>query len=134
MDDLQTITTRSATITRDATGIVTVAPHTEVVSTAQDAIDTIQQVRALMGARRLPLILDMRAAGPVQRDARTVYRAPEVRQLRSALAIVSQQSGVSRIMGNMILAVNARTGPTRIFATLEAARAWAQQFLPPDLR
>lgn len=85
---------------------------------AQAATDALA---ALGEGRRIPLLVDTRGLGPIDRQARLQFQRSE--GLISAVALIAT-TPVSRLMGNVFLAAARPTVPIRLFATQDDAVAW----------
>ena len=100
-------------------------PHVEIG--LEDAIASTGALTGLVGGRRHPLLVDVHAAGPVDRRARMEW----VRRsdLVAGVAVIVTTS-LGRMSGNIFLALSKPTPPTRLFADEASAVAWLIDFAP----
>jgi hypothetical protein len=89
----------------------------------RDAEENMRVARELSGGRRLPLLLDMREARGIDREARAHYASREGEKLWPAVAmLISSPFGV--VLGNFFMRVNRPPFPVRIFRDEAAALDW----------
>lgn len=87
---------------------------------AQDAHDALDAVAALADGGPTPLLVDLRRARSVSRDARKAFTESRVPS-RIALYVASS---LSRTMANFFIGVSRPDVPTKVFADLDAALGW----------
>jgi hypothetical protein len=111
-------------MSRSADGVVRLTWHTGVAAHLEEARSAIAQLEALTGGVRAPLLVDARAMGPYDRDARRAF----VRHgdLVTAVAILVENP-LGRLMANFFLAVSRPVAPTRLFETEDEALAWLKE-------
>lgn len=91
---------------------------------ARSSVDAIVKI-CLERGRKVRLIVDIRNIGTLSREARIEYQSE-----RSAASVLGNalivDSGVSRVIGNFFIGLNKGSMPTRLFTTVDAARAWLE--------
>ncbi len=106
-------------------GIVAIAFAPQVGTDLADARAAVEAMIQLTGGRRSPLLVDMHAAGPQDRSARSEFaRRGDV---VSAVALIVD-TPLSRMLGTFFLSVNKPPFPTRLFDDEASAVAWLQAF------
>jgi hypothetical protein len=115
--------TRAATVVM-GDGLVVVRIRGGVHQTLEDAHANIEACKELSGGRRLPLMLDLTKAVPLDPPVRHYYSGPVVAEVCSALAIVVEGSPLGRMMGNVYLRVANIGVPVRLFDKEPRALAW----------
>lgn len=122
-------TTTTSQIWLEPDGIIVIRPRASMQETLAAARENLALVDQLAGAVKRPRLLDLREAGPMSRDVRRFYNQPEGRQSASAMALLVD-SGLSRIIGNLLFGLIGQSDEVRLFTSEDAARAWLQQFCP----
>lgn len=97
------------------------APGVDI--TEAHARAAMDEVNAVCGDRRLPMLVDMTRIGSVSRAARTVFTIPCA---VDTIALVGR-SPVDRVVANFILGVSSMPTPTRYFTSEPAALAWLEE-------
>ncbi len=92
-----------------------------------DAVASIDAMKALAGGQRRPLMVDMHAAGAVDRSARMEYARRG--DLVAAIGLIVN-TPLSRMSGNFVVAMSKPTTPTRLFDDEASAVAWLSDFAP----
>jgi hypothetical protein len=93
----------------------------------EDAKENIALTAKLTGGRRLPALIDLRAARSQSAEARAYLAGPDANRVSSAVALLIG-SPISRVIGNFYLGVNRPSVPTRLFTDESQAEAWLRQF------
>ena len=122
------LTTRSAEIHVHPKGIVVITMKPRIIELLTDAQANVAAVKSLIGEHKAPLMIDIRGVPPVSREVRQYYTGPETRSTFNALALIID-SGVSRIMGNLMLSLQQRAVPTRLYTSSDEALAWLEPFI-----
>jgi hypothetical protein len=91
--------------------------------TIDDAHSLLRAVAALSGDRRLPLLVDLRRAVPLEAEVRHVFTGSAVER-HTALALLVEISPLGRMLGSFYLRVARLGTPTQIFTDEAAARTW----------
>ncbi len=84
--------------------------------------------RVLVGAGRVPVLLDTEGTADYSPEVRGYMAGPEASELVKALAVVVYNIGL-RIAGNFFIHVTKPPYPTKLFSNREDARAWLGQFV-----
>jgi hypothetical protein len=96
------------------------------VTERHDHLDAQENVRVAMelsAGRRLPMLLDMRRARELTREARVYYASEEGAHLAHAVAmLIDSPFGV--VLGNFFIRVNRPAFPVRIFRDEAEAIRW----------
>ena len=116
--------TRTAKIDLNGDGLLIVRINTGAYQSLDDAKENLAAAVSQTGGRRRPLLIDIRAAQPLDADARHHYSGQTLVDRFSALALLIDSSPFGRMMGNVYLRV-ARPGiPTQLFADEIRAIEW----------
>ena len=109
-------------------GILRAIPIPAVEYTLAVAEENLRAMASLVGSdRRCPLLTDGRNVKSSTREARMRYTA-ELPRIVSAMAVLVG-SPASRVTGNIYLAVNKPSFPTRLFTSEEEALVWLKGFV-----
>jgi len=128
------IETRTALIYLLDPGIIIVRVKKDLLQTPDDAEKNLSAAIRQAGERRLPLLLDIRQAMPLEDDIRRQYSGPRVVDNFSALGLVADEGPFGRMMANLYLRVADLEIPTRLFATEGEAIAWLLEHRSPNSR
>jgi hypothetical protein len=104
----------------DAEGLLRLTWARGVSITEADAESAMDEVNALCGASRHPMLVDMATTAEVSRGARAVFGRP---CQASRIALLGS-SPVDRVIANFILGINKLPCPTRFFTSERDALAW----------
>ncbi len=124
----QVIETRTELISLDDDEIVRCKVKQTEEHRLADAIENVRATAALVGGRRVFLLLDARTATKIDREAREYYTGPENAKVVRATAMLIGSS-VGRIIGNFILRVNHPPFPFRLFSDEESANSWLRDLM-----
>ncbi len=91
-------------------------------ASARRALDVLEQ---LTNRERLPLLIDFREAGGIDRAARIHYAGAEPLRLVCAVAFLTA-SAIGRTAGNLFLRMNKPQVPFRLFTAEPEAIAWLE--------
>lgn len=105
---------------RTAPGFVRCEHPDGVELTAHDAHEALEGIAALADGGPTPLLVDVRGARSVSRDARKAFTESRVPS-RIALYV---DSSLSRTMANFFIGVARPDAPTRVFVDLDEAVGW----------
>ena len=120
--------TRTARINLDGDGLLVVRINTGAHQSLADAKENLAAAVSETGGRQRPLLIDIRAAKPLDADARHHYSGQTLVDSFSALALLVEASPFGRMMGNVYLRV-ARPGiPTQLFAEEAQALKWLMNY------
>jgi len=116
--------TRTAAIGLTDSGIVVVRINDNAQQSLTDAKENLAAAVSETGGQRRPLLIDIRAARPLDADARHHYSGQTLVERFSALALLIDATPFGRMMGNVYLRI-ARPGiPTQLFAGEADAVSW----------
>ena len=122
------IDVRSQTIFLDEDGIVDATLKRMVELTLADAEEAVEAIRTLSGERRRPVLVDLRKAKGMSREARVFFSGPVTATVESAAGLVVT-SPLTRMIANFFMGLNKPLFPTRMFNTEEDAMAWLRTFV-----
>jgi hypothetical protein len=118
------IATRTAKIGLSDAGVVVVRINAGAYQSLGDAKENLAAAVSETAGRRLPLLIDIRSARPLEADARHHYSGQTLIERFSAMALLIEASPFGRMMGNVYLRI-ARPGiPTLLFSDEAAAVEW----------
>lgn len=118
--------TPTVTISEDDGGIIHVVLKPGVELSLEDARENHDATMKITRGREFLILVDVRAARGVTREARAYYADPEVRKHTIAQAMLVD-SGVSRVIGNFFIGLNKPSYPIRLFTARDAALAWLKE-------
>ena len=120
--------TKTARIALNSEGLLIVRINDGACQSLDDARENLAVAIAETGGARRPLLIDIRAAKPLDADARHHYSGQTLVDGFSALALLVEASPFGRMMGNVYLRV-ARPGiPTQLFAEEAKAITWLTDY------
>jgi hypothetical protein len=120
---MHTIVTQTAKIWLAQDGIVHLQPHARREQDLNDAIENVAAVTELAGGVKRGLLIHFQEAVAQTPECRSYYTSETAFQAVRALAIVTK-STLGRIIGNLMIGMNASTVPIRLFDSDEAGLAW----------
>jgi len=126
---VQEIPTRTSRYLLRRDGIVVQRLVSSRVQTLEDARENVAAYAALAGGKKRLGLIDLRMPAPSERGVREYYAGPEATRVCAALALLVP-SAAARIIGNLFLAIQAPTFPTRLFNTELDAIAWLLKIAP----
>lgn len=105
-------------------GIVHLVWAPKTTMTLEDAIAAIEAMAKLTGGRQIPLLVDVRDAGQIDRSARNEF----VRRgdMVSAVALLVD-TPLSRMLANLYLRVSGPMATTRLFDDEASALVWLEK-------
>jgi len=116
--------TRTARISLTDSGLVVVRINDGAHQALADAKENLAAAVAETRGRRRPLLIDIRAALPLDADARHHYSGQTLVERFSALALLIDGSPFGRMMGNVYLRIAKPGIPTQLFSEEGAALRW----------
>src|SRR5262245_21185384 len=123
MAQLESIETRTETITLGVDGIVRCVVRPGARMSLEDARQNIAAVAQVGAGQRVPVLVDGRRVHYVSREARDFLAGEEVARVQSACALWVS-SPVSVVIANFFLGINKPQYPTRLFSSEHEAVAW----------
>jgi hypothetical protein len=87
----------------------------------------IQTRLALCAGKAYPFLADVSKLKSIDRAAREAFSHGEGIRLMPACALIVN-SPVNKVLGNFFMAVNKPNIPTRLFTSIDDAKAWLKQF------
>ena len=118
------IETRTALIYLLAPGIIVVRVKKDVLQSRDDAEENLAAAIQQTGEQRLPLLLDIRQAMPLDDETRRHYSGSRVVDHFSALGLVVDDGPFGRMMANLYLRAADLDIATRLFAGEGEAVEW----------
>ena len=116
--------TETAVVQLSEDGVVIVRIRDGARQSLADARTNLAAALFEATGRRRPLLIDIRAAQPLDADARHYYSGQKLVDNFSAIALLVDNSPFGNMMGNIYLRV-ARLGiPTQLFTDQSRALAW----------
>lgn len=106
-------------------GIVCVRAAPGVAHDEHSAAGNLKALRELAGDGRIPVLVDMRETGPVDRAARHAYAHAEFISAQGLLVA----SPFTRIVANLFLRLGGLSQPARMFTSEDDALKWLKEFL-----
>ena len=99
----------------------------ETLQTAQENIDAYERVRDALGKEKIRVLVDMRQATRVNREARNYYANERTASIQRATALLVS-SPLSATIANFFMGLNKPLTPTRMFTKTDEAIAWLQSY------
>lgn len=115
--------TRTAMVTMNGDGIVTVRVRSGQRQSLADAQENLTAALEVRGGVRRPVLVDICEAVPLDADVRRYYSGPVLEGF-TAIALVIHASPLGRMIGNVYLRVANTVIPTRLFTNRDSARQW----------
>ena len=100
--------------------------HDGAEVTAADARENLAASWTLNGEKAGPVLVDLRRIRSQSAEARAVLAGPEATPVCNVVALIIG-SPISRVIGNFFLGFNRPAAPTRLFTSVEDARAWVYE-------
>jgi hypothetical protein len=122
------VETRTALIHLANFGIVMVRVKKDVLQSLDDATKNLTATIQETGGQRRPLLIDIRAAFPLEDDVRRKYSGQIVVDHFSALGLVVDDGPFGRMMGNLYFRVAELGIEARIFAGEGEAIVWLLEY------
>ena len=94
----------------------------------EHAKENLSAITALAAGRRVPVLIDLRLARSLDREARALYSGEQTGNVVCAAALLIE-SPLSRVIGNMFTGFNKPAYPLRLFRSETEALAWLTGFL-----
>jgi hypothetical protein len=118
------VETRTALIHLAHSGIVIVRVKNDVLQSLDDATKNLAGAILETDGQRRPLLIDIRAALPLEDDVRRKYSGQIVVDHFSALGLLVDDGPFGRMMGNLYFRVAELGIDTKLFAGEGEAIAW----------
>ena len=125
------VETRTALIQLANFGIVIVRVKKDVLQSLDDATKNLAAAILETGGQRRPLLIDIRAAFPLEDDVRRAYAGQIVVDHFSALGLVVDDGPFGRMMGNLYFRIAELEIATRLFETEGEAITWLLEHKTP---
>lgn len=126
-DALVALTTRTSHYRLRPDGIVVQEIFRADTHTMADAEENVAAFNTVAAGRKRPCLVDMRVTYQADRGVREYYGSAAAAEWCSALGMLVR-SQVTRIIGNLFLAMNRTPLPARMFTSEAEAVAWLQRF------
>ena len=120
--------TRTALIHLAHFGIVIVRIKKDVLQSLDDATKNLAGAILETGGQRRPLLIDIRAAIPLDDDVRRQYSGQLVLDHFSALGLLVDDGPFGRMMGNLYFRAAELEIATRLFGSEGEAIAWLLEY------
>ena len=122
------VETRTAFIHLADCGIVIARIKKDVLQSLDDATNNLAAAVLETGGQRRPLLIDIRAAIPLEDDVRRQYSGQMVVDHFSALGLLVDDGPFGRMMGNLYFRVADLEIATRLFDSEGEAIAWLLEY------
>ena|SRR5579872_6464815 len=125
--------TRTAHIHLSPYGVVLVRIKRDATQSLDDASENLAAAVMATDRQRRPLLIDIRAAFPLEDEVRRYYSGQKVSEHFTALGLLVDAGPFGRMMGNLYFRVAQLEIATQIFATEGDAVAWLLPYREPSL-
>lgn len=119
------LSTRAAEILFNADGFVRVNVRPDI---KQELKDAQENMKAVCKEYKIPLIVDLRKAKPVDPEIRRFYSGQVLNDHFLSMAILIDITVVGRMMANVYLSVAKPEIPTKVFTDDAEAVSWTKSF------
>src|SRR6476660_3457218 len=116
--------TTTARIQLNERGVLVVRINDGAQQSLADAKENLSVAVSETGGKRLPLLIDIRRAQPLEADARHHYSGQTLVDAFSALALLVEGSPFGKMFGNVYLRIAKPGVPTRLFSDETDAAEW----------
>ncbi len=96
------------------------------IETLDHARENVEAASALIGDRKVPVLIDMSAIKEISRDARSLYASDKPASYSIAQALITR-SPISKVIGNFFLGLNKPLHAVKLFTSEEDALAWLKK-------
>jgi hypothetical protein len=111
----------------DETGILCSISKKAPVQTLEEAKKTLEDFRALIGNRKVCLLIDVTETSESSKELRD-YAATEFPKFIKAMAMISK-SVLGKMLANLFFSVKAQPYPAKMFNDEVEAKEWLKQYL-----
>lgn len=125
---MEEVKTRTQVVKMGEDGIVRCQVLKNSKHSLLDSIENIHAVVSVSKGKRSPVLVDIRDAVAIDKDARAYLSSDEVSKHQSACALIIE-SNLSRLIGNFFLGLNKTKFPTKLFTDVQSAELWLKEFL-----
>jgi len=122
--------TRTARVEKTSEGIVVTRILPEVQQDLNDAVENISVSAEACAGQRVPIIVDLRAAMPLDAETRHYYTGKRLTDCFTSLAILAPAGAFGKMMGNLYLRVANPGIPSRLFDSESDAMQWSAKHHP----
>jgi hypothetical protein len=126
---IRTVATGTSVYELRSDGIVAQRVRSSKTQTLADARENTDAFARLVEGVARPLLVDMRITFATERGVRDHYASREATRLCHAIALLIG-STAGRVIGNLFLAIQAPTVPTRLYTDEAAAIVWLRRLMP----
>lgn len=123
------MTTRTQDIGLDDAGIIWCVLRRHSNIDLDEAQRTIATIRELARGARRPVLVDMREATSITREARHYFAGPDPGTVALAAAFIVS-SPISRAIANFFMGLNKPAVPSRVFDDVKAGYEWLRGMFP----
>jgi hypothetical protein len=120
--------TRTARIYRREDGIFLAVEMPVDTYTVAEAQENVSALAALAGGEPVLLIVDVRRARALSKEARSYFTGPHAGRLLRGLALWIG-SPTSKVIGNFFISLSRPAVPVRLFTSEDEAAAWLKGLL-----
>lgn len=121
--------TRTAQVETTSDGIVITRILPDVEQRVSDAVENISVSAEACGARRAPIVVDLRQAKTLDAETRHYYSGKKLTESFTAIALLVPAGAFGRMLGNLYLRVASPGIPARLFDSEAAALEWSSRHL-----
>ncbi len=125
---MKEIITQTERIVLDDSGIVICTVFKGALLNLDNAKENILAVKKMANGKVIPVLVDIRQAKGVDKEARAYLAGTEAGAVQNACALLVG-SPLSQLIGNFFLGLNKTQFPTRLFNNEEKAMQWLTKFL-----
>ena len=108
-----------------ADGIIYIYSHPNKFHSLEDAMEASDYIEAELGAKKLPMICDVRLARPIPKSVRDYYSSDQGTRNCNKFAFVVA-SKFSKVLANFFIGFTQRRYPIQMFDSTSKAIAWCK--------
>lgn len=123
----EVISTRTQRITMDEGFVQCIVLDGSFIDIS-DIKENVACVFKLGNGEPIPVLVDIRGASGVSREARAYLASEETAKAQSAVALVTKP-GLSHLIGSFFLGLNKTIFPVRMFTNSDEAKKWLKQYV-----
>lgn len=124
--------TRAATCRWDKRGFIRKTFKEGIDHTIKDALEDMAVLQKMYVGFRVPVLVDARGIRSADQESRNFWTSAEYAQYIKAVAVISGNSPIVNMIGNIVMAVRKPLVPIKLVVSEEKAMPWIEWFLDDE--